>query len=207
MNIERLEHLASIGIGSGKTNTNNESAWFAFATPNMSGGPIRMHSYNGSNWINVSADVGAYMNEWFNVRIEATVDKPARLYVNDRLVCELFEVKDLSSIDRIRFTTGGTGTVDDWYYIDDLKVMTFNDASAPRLSGIYSGGQLIDGFDPDVFDYSIRLPLSSATKRITACLLYTSTWSYPAGARLSRPGPNSRRRHTATHIFLLAGRS
>ena len=168
MNIERLEHLASIGIGSGRTNTNNESAWFAFATPNYSGGPIRLHSYNGSGWMNVSGNIGAALNEWFKVRIEITVDKPALLYVNDQLVTSLFVVKNLDSIDRLRFTTGGANYVDDWYYIDDLKIMTFNDPDAPRLSSICSGGTVIPGFDPDVFNYQLRLPLSSRTRQISA---------------------------------------
>ncbi|MBO9599293.1 MAG: Ig-like domain-containing protein, partial [Cohnella sp.] len=133
---ELIDHSATISIGSGGDAIANEAFMFGFiASPNGSN-MTKLQMYDGAAWKLNNPVSGAAMNTWSKVRVEAFVDKPAKIYVNDAFIGELPFNARLNSFDRIKFSSGGTAAINDFYYVDDVKVMYFGDISRLALHDI-----------------------------------------------------------------------
>lgn len=122
----KMEHTSTIGIGSGDQRYYNNTCLFSFSCPDYETGvqPLLTNDGTASSFARRDG-TNMDMNQWNKVRVEMTLDKPSRIYVDDQFISECPVAYPQDIINRICFSTGGLAPVDDYYYIDDLKIMTF----------------------------------------------------------------------------------
>jgi len=137
---ERAENSIAIAVGAGSSSTANEAVILGFSKPVAGSNTLKVLGYSGLATGIISNSSGVGFNEWSKIRIEVSADSPGKLYVNDQFIVNIPLSAAKNTLDRIRFSSGGTALVGDSYYIDDLKIMYFGDVSDQDLSNLELAG-------------------------------------------------------------------
>lgn len=154
---EKSSSMYQIGLGDGANSLTNDSIFLGLG---FVGGSTQMKvmGYDGT-WQNLVTQSGLEMGAWNRVRIEATASNGGKIYINGNFVTDLPCNAKKEKLSRIRFSTGSTGGVDEYYYIDNLMVMT-PETNAPKLTELSLGGSKVNGFQSDLYEYSLSKPRS-----------------------------------------------
>lgn len=131
---ERADNSIAIAVGAGGSSTANEAVILGFSKPVEGSNTLKVLGYDGLATGIISNSSGVVFNEWSKIRIEVSADSPGKLYVNDQFIVSIPLSAAKNTLDRVRFSSGGTALVGDYYFIDDVKIMYFGDVSELDLS-------------------------------------------------------------------------
>ncbi|MBO9609609.1 MAG: exo-alpha-sialidase [Paenibacillaceae bacterium] len=108
-----------------------------------------LHYYNGSSWVSLSGAGSVPFNAWSTVRVDAANTTTASVYVNGALKGTAPKWKTSSTVDRIRFATGGSASTGDDYYVDGVNIVGVSPTPTPTPTPTATPSPFRDTFEAD----------------------------------------------------------
>ena len=133
----------TFGLGDASLAPKTSRGYFSLFPNNDSSGNYNntatLKYYTGKAWANTTAtDIKA--NEWYHITIEALEDKDTvDIYIDGTKILEAPATGTYYTIDRIAFMGGGTQTVGEKFYVDNLKISIHVPEPAKEFSDDLSG--------------------------------------------------------------------
>ena len=129
MYTEKNEHSASFGVGAPKSNgrydytcnTARLGVLYNALTGNQG-----YQAYDGKAWSRNNRNNVLPQGQWNKIRLEITSDKPYNFYINDKFMASLPIATVNDVLNTLHFSSGGTPSTGDAFYIDDIRYMVFD---------------------------------------------------------------------------------
>lgn len=123
---ESTSAKSEIWLGMGSGTPGNYLSNIAFYRPNDSSQEMAMKYKTDDQWHYVDS-TGLTYDKWHKIRLEGCIGMPSYLYINDELICEMpGSFKNITDLTYVYFMAGSNAATGASCYIDDIKLMTFD---------------------------------------------------------------------------------
>ena len=113
-----------LGMGSGTPGNYLTNIAFYQSSPDATEMSVK---YNNGTWNNVTGTTRLTYDQWHTIRLEGCIGMPSYLYIDGELICEIpGSFKNITDLTYVYFMAGSNAATGASCYIDDIKLMTFD---------------------------------------------------------------------------------